>query len=73
MKIKLFIYIAIISALALAAQNAFSFEKDHWFRQVYFMTKVSNYMHYASIFNTLWPRDAIWRHRSGSTLAQVMA
>ena len=23
--------------------------------------------------NTLWPRDAIWRHGSGSTLAQVMA
>ena len=22
---------------------------------------------------TLWPSDAIWRHRSGSTLAQVMA
>ena len=24
-------------------------------------------------FNSLWPNDAIWRHRSGSTLAQVMA
>ena len=23
--------------------------------------------------NPLWPNDAIWRHRSGSTLAQVMA
>ena len=23
--------------------------------------------------NSLWPSDAIWRHRSGSTLAQVMA
>ena len=23
--------------------------------------------------NSLWPGDAIWRHRSGSTLAQVMA
>ena len=23
--------------------------------------------------NTLWPSDATWRHRSGSTLAQVMA
>ena len=23
--------------------------------------------------NSLWPCDAIWRHRSGSTLAQVMA
>ena len=25
------------------------------------------------IFNSLRPSDAIWRHRSGSTLAQVMA
>ena len=23
-------------------------------------------------FNTLWPSDAIWPHRSGSTLAQVL-
>ena len=23
--------------------------------------------------NSLWPSDTIWRHRSGSTLAQVMA
>ena len=27
----------------------------------------------ADIFNSLWPSDAIWWHRSGSTLAQVMA
>ena len=26
-----------------------------------------------SEFNSLWPSDAIWRHRSMSTLAQVMA
>ena len=26
-----------------------------------------------NIFNPLWPSDTIWRHRSGSTLAQVMA
>ena len=24
-------------------------------------------------FNSLWPSDTIWRHESGSTLAQVMA
>ena len=28
---------------------------------------------YILSINTLWPSDAIWRHRSGSTLAQVMA
>ena len=26
-----------------------------------------------SSINSLWPSDAIWQHRSGSTLAQVMA
>ena len=26
-----------------------------------------------TMFNSLWPSDAIWRQRSGSTLAQVMA
>ena len=25
------------------------------------------------MFNSLWPSDAIWWHRSGSTMAQVMA
>ena len=25
------------------------------------------------VFNSLWPSDTIWRHESGSTLAQVMA
>ena len=24
-------------------------------------------------FTSLWPSDSIWRHKSGSTLAQVMA
>ena len=26
-----------------------------------------------TLFNSLWPSDAMWRQRSGSTLAQVMA
>ena len=26
---------------------------------------------YCNFLNSLWPSDAIWRHRSGSTLAQV--
>ena len=33
-------------------------------RQIYF---------YVSIIDSLWPSDAIWWQRSGSTLAQVMA
>ena len=31
------------------------------------------YIHRPTGVNTLWPSDAIWWHRSGSTLAQVMA
>ena len=37
-----------------------------------------NFMHYLQLMtmnplNSLWPSDAIWRQRHGSTLAQVMA
>ena len=28
---------------------------------------------FSDIFNSLWPNDAIWQHRSRSTLVQVMA
>ena len=28
---------------------------------------------YILVFNPLWPSDSAWRHKSGSTLAQVMA
>ena len=29
-------------------------------------------LNHVYFINSLWPTDAIWRHRSGSTLAQVM-
>ena len=37
-------------------------------------TNVSLWLHsiYRKAINSLWPSDAIWRQRSGSTLAQVM-
>ena len=35
--------------------------------------KLCHVTHRLHIFSSLWPNDAIWRHRSGSTLAQVMA
>ena len=35
--------------------------------------KWSSYKFYCTGVNTLWPNDTIWRQRSGSTLAQVMA
>ena len=49
-------------------------KRDEIFQQIiikrgmrYFNKSLSN------IVNLLWPCDTIWRHRSGSTLAQVMA
>ena len=40
----------------------------------YWETKVLRRCKYSSMcFNSLWPSDAIWRPRSGSTLVQVMA
>ena len=33
----------------------------------------SHCLSYLTTLNSLWPIDAIWQHRSGSTLAQVMA
>ena len=33
----------------------------------------ANSCHGQLLVNSLWPSDAIWRQRSGSTLAQVMA
>ena len=36
----------------------------YWFRLL---------LNHINSINTLWPTDAIWRHRSGSTLAQAMA
>ena len=35
-----------------------------WFRLAF---------HWWDIINSLWSSEAIWRHRSGSTLAQIMA
>ena len=33
----------------------------------------SQYIYLSILLNSLWPSDSIWRHKSGSTLAQVMA
>ena len=33
----------------------------------------SNFLAIIKHINSLWPSDTIWRHESGSTLAQVMA
>ena len=60
----------------------------HWFQDnIYFNTRNSNPQFVFEIYtfeikatcprgqwvNSLWPSDAIWQQRSGSTLAQVMA
>ena len=41
--------------------------------QTYLRTPFLPLISYASIINSLGPSDAIWRQKSGSTLAQVMA
>ena len=43
------------------------YQKVHAFKEIDFATKI------CLKINSLWPSDAIWRHRSWSTLAQVMA
>ena len=54
----------------------------HW-REKKWITKNKNFIYFQDYedllsprpqwVNSLWPSDAIWRHRSGSTLVQVMA
>ena len=51
-------------------------QPGHWHLAIISLTAVSLSQKTFSkvlIFNSLWPSDAIWRHRSGSTLAHVMA
>ena len=38
-----------------------------------FLFRFSNKFSHRVFINTVWPSDVIWRHRSESTLAQVMA
>ena len=38
-----------------------------------FLKQIHRWSLHVMSINSLWPRDAVWRHRSGSTLAQVMA
>ena len=48
-----------------------------WLKVCHFTNKISDpskdKIALSKCFNSLWPSDAIWQHRSGSTLAQVMA
>ena len=37
------------------------------------MKTVERWFSVWEVFNSLWPSDTIWRHKSASTLAQVMA
>ena len=39
----------------------------------FYMWKSCNVIWSAKTFNSLWPSDAIWRHKFGSTLVKVMA
>ena len=54
----------ILHGQSLTHCNLFTQTKNHaWHTQV----------SWRGWLNSLWPRDVIWRHRSGSTLVQVMA
>ena len=48
----------------------------YWIRALEFCSLFLKWCPYSTMwvghFNSLWPRDAIWRHSSGSTLVQVM-
>ena len=69
----------VMSGLIMTRRNLWIFQDD--MRTVVKMRHLLQDMHtYMPIhcenfwlFNSLWPNEAIWRHRSGSTLAQVMA
>ena len=45
----------------------------YWTTQLYIWKSVPQFATVGNHLNSLRPSDAIWRHRSGSTLAQVMA
>ena len=47
--------------------------RPQWVDQWYHWTMMPYGITGPQLVNSLWPSDAIWRHRSGSTLAQVMA
>ena len=48
----------------------FSWNENCW---ISMLITLDAELSYNSFINSLWPDDAIWWHRSGSTLAQVMA
>ena len=48
-------------------------ENKNYISMIIFKVKIWTKEENCLIFNSLWPNDAIWWHRSGSTLAQVMA
>ena len=50
--------------------NQISYKSPKWIETVCLIYTLQALQY---VFKTLWPSDTIWRHRSGSTLAQVMA
>ena len=59
---------ALVQVMAWCRQATSHYLTQYWSR---FMSKYG--ITRPQRVNSLWPNDAIWRHRSGSTLAQVMA
>ena len=46
---------------------------NQWFECLDFISMLHGFDQFCASINSLWPNDAICRHRSGSILAQVMA
>ena len=47
--------------------------RPQWVNIVYLKTFYTERILIRKLINLLWPSDTIWRHRSGSTVAYVMA
>ena len=80
----LFFNVAAAATLYCWISDTFSLSPKNLFSFTLCMTLIGNYVSRCSLdlvkwsmiawhINSLWPSDAIWRQRSGSTLVQVMA
>ena len=66
--------VIVFKALKLPKSNSVlkDFKYD-WHRNICWIQSILLVIVHQPVLNSLWPSDAIWWHRSGSTLAQVMA
>ena len=82
---KMFPFDDVIKIRTKIMANCYQFKSSFWgfnpskYPRIFLRLGLSNVCAFEDrapvnfIFNSLWPSDALWRHRSGSTMAQVMA